>query len=367
MSHKIRIAQPHIDDSDIEYIVDILRRGLLAHGKIVEEFEREFSRYLGVQHVVAVANGTIALELALRAHGVGLGDEVIVPSYTFIATSNTVVFTGAKPVFCDVEWDTFNIDPKCVESKISRRTKAIIPVHLFGHPADMDPILKIAKENNIVVIEDAAQAHGARYRGRVTGSLADSAAFSFYATKNISMGEGGAVATGNSEVAEKIRLYRNHGQKERYIHVKLGGNYRITSIQAALGITQLRKLDELNRRRRKNAEYLNRYLGKLGWIETPVEKDWAYHVYHQYVVKVVSDAPVSRDELYARLREAGVEAMIYYPLPLNMQPVYREMGIHDEKCCPTAMELSKRSLAIPVHPGLSTKDLEYIVEIFEKI
>lgn len=361
----IRISRPAIDEKDIEAVVEAMRTGWLAHGPLVEMFEKSFSSYLGVRHVVAVSNGTAALELSMRALGIGPGDLVIVPSFTFAATANAVLMTGARPVFCDIDLETYTIDPKCVEEKMIRRTRAMIPVHLYGHPADMEPIVKMARDAGARIVEDAAQAHGALYKGARCGSIGDAGIFSFYATKNMTMGEGGAVSTNSDEVAGRLRLLRDHGQASKYLHTVLGGNYRITSLQAALGLSQLAKLDAMNEARRRNAERLTRGLRKLGWLRTPVEKPWARHVYHQYVVYVEPDAPVTRDQLATILRSRGVETAIHYPLPLHMQPLYRELGYGD--CCPNSYEASQRVLSLPVHPLLSDDDLDYIVEAISKI
>ncbi len=361
----IRISVPHIDENDVEMVVKALRSGWLVHGPLVEEFETRFAKYIGVKRALAVTNGTVALELSLRAIGVKPGDEVIVPSFTFIATANTVLMLGAKPVLCDIDLEIFSLDPSCVEDSISRRTRAVIPVHLYGHPADMDPIVRIARDHGVFVIEDAAQAHGALYKGMKCGSLGDLGAFSFYATKNMTTGEGGMVTTNSDDLARRVELLRNHGQEAKYIHIELGGNYRMTSIQAALGISQLEKLDRLNEIRRRNAEKMTQGIKKLGWLRPPIEKPWARHVYHQYVVMLEDDAPVSRDELASYLREHGVETAVHYPLPIHMQPLYRKLGYKD--CCPNSYKASQRILSLPIHPALGEDDINYIIDLLSKI
>jgi len=362
---RIRVSLPVIEDDDISMVVDVLKGGWLAHGPTVEEFERAFAHYVGVGRALAVSSGTVALELSLRALGVGVGDEVIVPSFTFIATANVVLSVGARPILCDIDLETYNIDPACVEEKISRRTRAIIPVHLYGHPADMDPIMRVARDHGVYVIEDAAQAHGALYKGLRYGSIGDLGAFSFYATKNMTTGEGGMVTTNSEELARRVDLMRNHGQESKYLHIELGWNYRMTSIQAALGIAQLRKLERLNEARRRNAETLTKGIEKLGWLRPPKEKPWAKHVYHQYVVFLEDDAPISRDRLVEYLREHGIEAAVHYPLPIHMQPLYRRLGYRD--CCPNSSIASQRVLSLPVHPKVSGDDITYMIEILSKI
>ncbi len=365
MGRSIKISYPYIDENDIEMIIKVLRSGWLAHGPAVEDFEARFARYIGVKKALAVANGTVALELSLRAVGVKPGDEVIVPSFTFIATANAALMLGARPVLCDIDLDVFALDPSCVESSISRRTRAVIPVHLYGHPADMDPILRIARDHGVFVIEDAAQAHGALYKGARCGSLGDLGTFSFYATKNMTTGEGGMVTTNDNDLARRIELLRNHGQEAKYVHAELGGNYRMTSIQAALGISQLEKLERLNEMRRRNAEKMTSGIKKLGWLRPPIEKPWARHVYHQYVVMLEEDAPITRDELASYLKEHGVETAIHYPLPIHLQPLYRKLGY--KECCPNSYKASQRILSLPIHPGLSDSDIGYIIDLLSKI
>ncbi|MGC9009181.1 MAG: DegT/DnrJ/EryC1/StrS family aminotransferase [Sulfolobales archaeon] len=363
---EIRIARPLITDDDIAAVGDVLRSGYLTHGKVVEEFENKFAEKHNCKYGIAVSNGTVALEIALRCLGVGFGDEVIVPVFTFAATANSALTLGARPIFCDIDPETFNIDTRCVEERISKRTRVIIPVHLFGHPADMDPIIKIARDNNIFVLEDAAQAHGARYKNKPVGCLGDIGIFSFYATKNITSGEGGIILTNDPQKRDFMKIFRDQGQVSKYLHEILGGNYRMTSIQGMLALKQLERLDHINEIRRRNAKLLNDKLSKINWIKTPIEKEWAYHVYHQYVILLKDDAPITRDELINYLRRHGIETAIHYPRPLNEQPLYRKLG-YDENCCPVARDISRRILSLPVHPLISEDDINYIVEVLSKI
>jgi len=356
--YKIKLFDPQIGDEEVDAVVKVLRSKWLAHGPEVEAFEQEFADYVGVEYGAAVSNGTVALVLAMQALGIGPGDEVIVPDYTFIATATSVLLVGAKPVFVDVEWKTFNISIDDVMEKISSRTKAIIAVHLFGHPSDVKALREIADDRGLYLIEDAAQAHGAEAYGRKVGSWGHVATFSFYATKNMTTGEGGIVVSNDRGVIEKIKLLRNHGQVSRYVHAILGGNYRMTSFQAALGRQQLRKLDRLNEIRRRNAAKLTELLDTVQGIELPIEMEWAKHVYHLYAVKIIG---ADRDCVKECVISKGIEVGIHYPMALHEQPLFRKLG-YGSLQCPTAKKLSRIELSLPVHPGLSDDDLTYIAE-----
>ncbi len=355
----IPISRPFIGEEEVKAVIDVLRSGFLAHGPEVEAFEREFAEYIGIDYAIAVANGTVALDLMLKAIGIGSGDEVVTTPFTFIATANSILYQGARPVFADIELDTYNIDPDSVLEKITNKTRAILAVHLYGHPADIKALKEIAEDHGILLLEDAAQAHGAEYYGRKVGSLGYAAAFSFYATKNMTTGEGGMVVTNDRALAEKIRRLRNHGQSRKYVHEELGWNYRMTSIAAAIGRIQLRKLEQMNSIRRRNAEHLTRLLSRIPGIRTPIEKPWARHVYHQYVIWVGEEYPLSRDELASYLKENGVGTAIHYPVPVFMQPLYRRLGYSDQ-LCPNAVEASRHVLSLPVHPLVKEEDIEYI-------
>ena len=356
----IRISMPIIGEEEERRILEVLRSGWLAHGPVVEEFERRFAKYIGVDHALAVVNGTVALDLALKALGIGPGDEVIVPSFTFIATANAVLMQGARPVFADIELETYNIDPDDVVNKITSRTRAIIAVHLYGHPANMDVLSEIAEDHHLYLVEDAAQAHGAAIRGRRVGGIGDIAAFSFYATKNLTTGEGGMVTTNSPALAYRVSMLRNHGQEGKYNHVTLGGNYRMTSIQAAMGLAQLEKLDRLNEARRRNAERLTQGLSRIRGIKTPTVKPGYTHVWHQYVVWVGEEYPLTRDQLREKLNEKGVETAVHYPRPVHLQPLYRSLG-YPPDICPNSVEASRHVLSLPVHPGLTESDVDTIV------
>lgn len=360
----IPIAKPMIGKDEIRRVVEVLRSGMIAQGNMVKEFEDRFSEYLGVKNSVAVFNGTIALDVALKACGIGRGDEVITTPFTFIATANAILYQGARPVFADIDEKTYNINPDDVLEKISPKTKAILGVHLFGHPFDVDVILEICEDHNLILIEDSAQAHGAEYKGRKVGTFGIGC-FSFYATKNMTTGEGGMITTNDDEIAKLCRLIRNHGEDGKYNHITLGYNYRMTNIQAAIGLAQLKKLDNFNERRRRNASYLNKHLKVEGLIK-PYEAKHVKHVYHQYVVRITEDFPMSRREFMEYLRKHGIGCAIHYPMPIYKQPLYRSLGL-DDQTCPIAEEVSSQVLSLPVHPALSDDDLKYIVEVVNSI
>lgn len=352
----IKLFEPMIDEEDVEAVVRVLRSGWLAHGPEVEAFEREFAEYVGAKYAAAVSNGTVALVLALKALGIRSDDIVLVPDYTFIASATSVLMVGAKPRFVDVQMDTFNIDPEDLLSKIDSRVRAIIVVHLFGHPADIRTVKEIAEENNLYVIEDAAQAHGAEAYGRKVGTFGDIAIFSFYATKNMTTGEGGMVVSDRKDIIEKVKSLRNHGQVAKYVHAELGSNHRLTSIQAALGRTQLRKLDKMNLVRRRHAQNYAHLLNTVQCVSLPVEKPWAKHVYHVYALQFKDG--LCRDIVYNCMLNKGIEVAIHYPLPLHKQPLFKSLGF--EECCANSSHLSSIELSFPIHPRLSDDDIIYI-------
>lgn len=347
----IPIAHPQIGDEEKQAVLAVLDSGQLAQGAVVAEFEQAFAAYCGVKHAIATSNGTTALHIALLAHGIGEGDEVVTSPFTFIASANSILYTGARPVFVDIEPDTFNIDPAQIEDAITPRTKAIMPVHLYGNPADMDAIVEIADRHGLAVIEDAAQAHGAEVAGRRVGGFG-TGAFSFYPTKNMTTGEGGIVTTDDDAVAERARLLRAHGASERYRHTTLGFNFRMTDIHAAIGVAQMAKIDGWTEARRRNAALLTELLGDA--VVTPVARSWARHVYHQYTVRI----PDGRGELPSRLAERGVGSGVHYPIPIHQQPLYLELGFVDS--LPNAELAARDVLSLPVHPMLSEADLATI-------
>ncbi len=357
----IPIAAPLLGQEEKQAVLETIESGQLAQGKRVKAFEEGFAAVCGVKHAVATSSGTTALHAVILAHGIGPGDEVITTPFTFIASANAAVFTGARPVFVDIDERSYNLDPCRVEAAITPRTKAILPVHLFGNPCDMDAIMEIAERHGLIVIEDACQAHGAAFKGRKVGSFG-TGCFSFYPTKNITTAEGGIVTTDDDELADRLRLIRSHGQRERYYHETLGYNFRMTEIQAAIGLAQLAKLERFTEARRANALYLTE---RLRGVVTPTETPGSQHVFHQYTIRVPSSSALSpagaeRDALADHLRQRGIGTMIYYPVPVHKQKVYQQMGYTDD--LPIAEQASREVLSLPVHPALTTNDLDQIVE-----
>jgi len=351
----IKIASPSIGRDELKAVIEVLKSGMLAQGQKVKEFEEKVAEYVGVKYAIATSSGTTALHTALLAAGIKPGDEVITTPFTFIATANSILYCGAKPVFVDVNEKTFNIDPEKIEEKITEKTKAILPVHLYGQPADMEKILKICESHNLLLIEDAAQALGAEFKGKKVGSFGDCAIFSFYPTKNITTGEGGMVVTNNENIAEKCRKIRNHGEYQRYFVDLVGYNYRMTEVAAAIGLAQFKKLEKFNNKRIRNAEFLTRHLKDIDEIEVPFVDKRVKHVFHQYTIKTSR-----RDELREFLEKKGIQSVVYYPLPIHKQKIYQDLGYKDS--LPVAEELSKKVLSLPVHPNLKKEDLKLIVE-----
>jgi perosamine synthetase len=362
MKRSIPIAKPLISDEEGTLVADVLRSGMLAQGEYVHEFERRFAAYCGVEHAVAVSNGTVALDLALKAAGVRPDDEVITPDFTFIATANAILFQGARPIFADVDPQTFNLDPEDVLAKVTPRTRAIICVHLFGQPCELHALQQICEDHHLTLIEDCAQAHGATYEGKKVGSFGAIGCFSFYPTKNMTTGEGGMITTSSARIAETVRLLRNHGDSGKYDHTILGYNYRMTNLQAAIGLVQLRKLDGFNAARMRNAEYLNRHIKAPG-LTLPHVKDGVTHVYHQYPVLLEDNFPLSRKDLMRQLQERGIGCAIHYPRAIHHQPLYQQLGYTDETVrCPNAAAIAQKILSLPVHPAVEPEDLAFIAE-----
>jgi len=347
----IPIAKPLIGEEEKQAIIAVLESGQLAQGPKVQEFEEEFAALCGVKHAIATSSGTTALLTALLAHRIGFRGEVITTPFTFIASANSILFTRARPVFVDIDESSYNIDATLIEEKITPRTRAVLPVHLYGNPCDMESIMEIADRHKLVVIEDACQAHGASIEGKRVGSYG-TGCFSFYPTKNMTTAEGGMITTDDDEIAERSRLIRHHGQSQLYYHEVAGYNFRMTELQAALGLVQLGKLAEWTRRRIENASYLTE---RLEHVITPQVKEGYMHVYHQYTIRIKGD----RDEAMKKLQKGGVGARVYYPLPVHQQPLYRELGFEDS--LPVAERMSKEVLSLPVHPALTQEELDKVV------
>ncbi len=350
----IPIARPDIGDEEVSAVSDVLRSGMLAQGKRVAELEARWADYCGVKHAIATSNGTLALMSIFAGIGLAPGDEVITVSHTFAATANAILSTGAMPVFVDIEPDTYLIDAARIEAAITPRTRAIVPVHLFGLVADMDMITALADRHGLAVVEDACQAHGATFRGRRAGSFGFGA-FSLYATKNMTTGEGGFITTDDDHLADWFRLYRNQGMRSRYQFEMLGYNYRMTDLNAAIGLVQLDKLDRNTARRREIAAGYDRAFADLP-IKTPITPEGRTHVFHQYTLDVGSQ----RDAIVADLREAGVGADVYYPIPVHRQSYIMERGLHAD--LPLTDAAAARTLALPMFPGLTPAEQTTVVD-----
>lgn len=347
----IPIARPQMGEEEKRSVWAALESGSLAQGARVRQLEEEFAAFVGVPHAVATSSGTTALHLALLAAGVGEGDEVVTVPFTFIASATSVLYTGARPTFVDVRGDDFCIDPGLVEAAITPRTRAIMPVSLYGQPADMPALADIAQRRGLALVEDAAQAHGAAIGERRSGSWGIGC-FSFYPTKNMTTGEGGMLTTADPELAERARLLREHGMKVRYHHDLLGYNFRMTDVHAAIGLAQLAKLPGYNARRRAIAA---RYDAELRGVITPAVRPGVTHVYHQYTLRVAR-----RDEFAEALRERGVGSGIYYPIPVHRQKPFVALGYGDQ-AYPVTDRLTDEVLSIPVHPSLSDDEVSTVI------
>jgi len=365
----IPVCMPFIGEKELEYITDCVKTNWISSkGKYVEEFEEKFARYCGCKYGIATTNGTAALHLALVSIGVGKGDEVIVPAFTMISTVFAILYTGAKPVLVDSEPETWNIDVSQIEERVTDKTKAILSVHIYGHPCDMDPIMKIATEHDLCVVEDAAEVHGAEYRGKKTGGIGDVGCFSFYANKIITTGEGGMITTNNEEIAERARSLKDlaFSKERRFLHTDVGFNYRMTNIQAAIGLAQLERIGELVERRRRNAYLYDNLLKDVEGITLPIERAWAKNVYWMYSILVEDEFGVGRDELMDILMEKGIETRPFF-IPTHQQAAFENMGLFEGEKYPIAEEISKKGMYLPSGSGLKGKEIEHICELIKEI
>jgi perosamine synthetase len=350
----IPIAKPLLGEEEKQAVLEVLSSGMLAQGSRVKAFEQAFADLCETHFAVATSSGTAALHLSLLANGIGTGDEVITTPFTFIASVNSILYTGARPVFVDIDPETFNIDSSQIEAVITPKTKAILPVHLFGLSCEMDSILAIAEKHSLKIIEDACQSHGATYKGRVVGSFG-TGAFSFYPTKNMTSAEGGMVTTNDEILAEKCQVIRQHGMRRRYYHDELGYNYRMTDVHAAIGLEQLKKLEHFNQVRRNHAHYLSSH---LEGVSVPVEPPGCRHVYHQYTIRVRDGR---RDALRAHLLQQGIGSEVYYPVPIHLQESYTQQ-FGKQASFTKVEQASQEVLSLPVHPALTQAELEIIVQ-----
>ena len=366
MNRFIPIAKPLLGKDELTAVKKVFESGILVQGEQTKLFENEFAKYIGVKHAIAVSNGTTALDVSLKALGIKHGDEVLTPAFSFVASSNCILYQCARPVFVDIDPKTFNVDPSDVESKITSKTKAIICAHLFGQPAAMGELMRTAEKHSLALVEDAAQSHGAEYEGKRVGGIGDVGCFSFYATKNMTTGEGGMITTNNGELAEKIRLLINHGQSGKYHHVSLGYNYRMTEICAAIGRVQLGKLEGFNRKRRENARILTDSIRKIRGLTPPQVAKQVRHVFYQYAIRVENEFRLNRDELAERLQKKGIGSAVHYPTPIYKQPLYQALG-YENTVCPNTEDACTHILSLPVHPAVTKKELAYVVKVLNEV
>lgn len=356
----IPVAAPALGGKERTYVLDCLdSTWISSSGKYIEQFEEGFATFCGVRHALSCTNGTAALHLALMAIGIGPGDEVIVPTLTYVATANAVTYCGARPIFVDSEPETWNLNPTLIEEKITPRTKAIVVVHLYGHPVDMDPVLKAGRRHGLFIIEDAAEAHGAEYKGRLAGSLGDIAIFSFYGNKILTTGEGGMVVTNSENLAQKVRRLKGQGMdpERRYWFPIVGYNYRMTNIQAALGLAQLEKVEWHLKRRREIAMWYYKYFRDARGLILPVEKKWAQNVYWLFCVILDENVLMERDEIMRLLMEQGIETRPFF-YPMHSLPPFQAIA---EGCFfPVADRLASRGISLPTWSGLTEKEVAYI-------
>jgi perosamine synthetase len=369
----IPINRPIFGPEEKEEVAKVLESGIvtnrLGEGPMNKAFQKDLADYLEVKHVLTVSSGTAALHSALLAAGIKNGDEVIVPPFTFVATANVALLAGAKPVFADINPKTYSMEPTKFRKAITKKTKAVIPVHLYGHPADMDPITEIAEEKGIAVIEDCAQSIGARYKGKTTGSIGDMGCFSFYASKNMTTGEGGALATNNDELAEKVWKIRRHGEKEEYECEMLGHNYRMPEIEAAIGRVQLKKLPTFLEARARNAAALTNGLkDKVPVLEPPVVEEWAKPSWYLYTTRVENGrSPVARNDLMKKLAENGVNAAAYYESPIHLSPYYAKTYGYKKGTFPVSEKAADEVLSIPCHPAVKSEDITRIIDLLASL
>lgn len=366
----IPVSQPYLGEKETEYVLSALNEGAISglSGQYIDKFEKGFAKYCGCSHGVAVNSGTTALHLALAALGIGKDDEVLVSSFTNMATFFAVLYQGAKPLPVDIEKDTWNINPALIEEKVSEKTKAIMVVHIYGHPVDMDPVLEIAKKHNLYVIEDAAEAHGALYQGKKVGSLGDAGCFSFYANKIVTTGEGGMVVTNNAELSEKARSLKSlaFGEDNKFMHRDIGFGYRMTNVQAAIGCAQLEKIDEIIEKKRQIANYYNEKLGDVLGLQLPVEKPYAQNVYWMYHLVLEKEFGQPRNLVMKKLADFGIETRKSF-IPYNMQEIFIERGWTKKDECPFANYVAENGFYLPSGPQLQEKELAYIVEKIKDI
>jgi len=358
------VSEPTLTSRELSYMTQAVKsRWVSSIGEFIDRFEAGYARYTGTKYALTVSNGTTALHLSLITGGIKEGDEVIVPDLTFIATANAVAYIGAKPIFADIDPDSMCIDPEDIRRKISSKTRVILPVHLYGHPADMTPIMKIAKEYDLLVIEDCAEAHGAEYKGRKVGSIGKCGVFSFYGNKIITTGEGGMITTNDERFYNRAKYLRDHAmsKKKRYWHTEIGYNYRLTNIQAALGLAQLERIDEILEKKRRIFNWYKEGLGNIKGIKLSPELDWAKNVYWMVCMIIDKFNEKKRDDFIEALRKEGIDTRPFF-YPCSMMPMYKK----DNLCNPVSYEIYKRGINLPSGYSLKKKDVSYIVNAIKK-
>ena len=360
----IPINKPSMDEAEVQAVLEVMRKGpvtnALGAGPKVLEFEKMFAEFAGVKHAVAVNTGTAALHAAVMAVGVGRDDEVIVPSFTFVATAEAVALAGAKPVFTDIDPETYTLSPAAVKKAITKKTKAILPVDLYGFSADMKPLREIAAKHGLGLVEDAAQAHGATYAGKPAGSFSDAACWSLYASKNMMTGEGGVVTTNDDKINEKLRMIRTHGEKAKYTSEMLGSNYRMPELEAAIGVVQMKKLPSFVAKRRQNAQQLTKILSKSKKLVLPYETKTCQHSWYLYTARLKDATEAQRNKLLENLKAKGIGAEAYYVNPINTMPFYREN--YGAKALPETEKAAKQVFSLPVHPAVTEEEIKFIGE-----
>jgi dTDP-4-amino-4,6-dideoxygalactose transaminase len=356
--------RPILGAEEIAAVTQVLESGMLTHksgaGKFTQQFEEAFAKFVGAKQAIAVNSGTAALHAALLAFDIKAGDEVIAPPFSFIATTNMVLLNGAKVVFADISQDTYTLDPEKVKEVITPKTRAMIPVHLYGHPTDMEPLCELAQKHDIAIIEDACQAHGSKYRGKHVGTLGDVGTYSLYPSKVITTGEGGILTTNDDLLAERLRQIRTHGEIRPYEYVQLGHNYRLPEVQSAIGLAQMDRLPEFLRKRKENAKMLTQELADVKGIQLPIEASWATHNWYLYTIRIPS--PRSRDAVQKALHQVKIGAAVYYEVPLHLTPIYQRLFQYKEGLLPVSEQAAKEVLSLPVHPGLSENEKAWIVQ-----
>lgn len=365
----IPVNKPHISKNAVKYVTECVKTGWISSsGSYIKTFEENFAKFIGVKHAITTTSGTAALHLALLALGIKKGDEVILPSHTMIASAAAIVYTGATPVLVDVERDTWNMNVSQIENKITKRTKVIMPVHIYGLPVDMDGILKLAKKYKLYVVEDAAESLGAKYHGKMTGSLGTIGCFSFYANKIVTTGEGGMVTTNSDRLAKRLRILKDlaHSTKRRFLHNEIGYNYRMTNMQAALGVAQLEEVKEYIEKKEWMASLYKQKLSKIWGLSLPVENKNTTNVYWMYGILVENSFGITRDELIKKLFEKGVETRTFF-IPMHRQPALRKLGLYKGEKYPVSDEIALRGLYLPSGLAITKEQIETVCRIIEDI